>query len=424
MFPSAITAMPEQGVSAFPANGAGDAAAVTVPTGFEENLRLCMVIPPSGTGEVKLHAPAVGKALLPDAEAGLDPQMMFAAEQLGVEMPRAIMDVASLDTQAPLEERSPAIVAGEGAATGATPLPDETGEATMSLLPELATAADESIATPTGQTEASATPNENVEQPTPRSDSVTLPVQRPDSVAPQAASAPTTSEAIKSQQDMTIDDAPANKAQPAAQLPASDQGAADSATEKKPLAQAAVPESGIEPRSATAGQTSAMTLPTQPLGENSLAQSATATATTTASGSTGPMPQLQMTRPDWPATAVAATVTSLSADGGTMIMELSPEALGPLRITLTLEGDTATVRFQTETPEAARLLNEAERQLSTEFNRHGLTLGKHDAATSGQSQDQGQQSGQNAGKDHTADEPDIQLNTRLPVAGGVINLIA
>jgi hypothetical protein len=424
MFPSAITAMPEQGVSVFPALGAGDTATGTVPSGFAENLRLRMDTPPAGLSAASLPISTDNAVALLDAGGSLDPQMTGEPEALGLDMPDVILDLASLDTQAILDGPSHLIAEDESVAIDATLLPDETGEATVPLMPEQALFTDDTIAAPAEQAESIATPDETPEQTAPRSDAVTAPVQRPDLFGPQTASATMNSETAETPQDLAIDDAPANKAQQVAQLLATDQGAADSTPDKKPFAQTALPEAGIDQRLATTGQTPATTVPAQPLGENPSAQSAPASGTTTAAGSTGPMPQLQMTRPDWPVTAVAATVAGLSADGGTMVMELSPEALGPLRITLTLEGDTATVRFQTETPEAARLLNEAERQLSTELNRHGLTLGKHDAATGGQSQEQGRHSSQSAGKRHAADEPDIQNNTRLPIAGGVINLIA
>ncbi len=90
-------------------------------------------------------------------------------------------------------------------------------------------------------------------------------------------------------------------------------------------------------------------------------------------------PVAMMDRADWPQTVVTATLAGLSPDGGTMTMEISPQELGALRITLTLEGDSASVRIETATPEAARLLNEAERQLSQDFARQGVTLAAHDA---------------------------------------------
>ncbi|WP_164609291.1 flagellar hook-length control protein FliK [Pseudotabrizicola algicola] len=90
---------------------------------------------------------------------------------------------------------------------------------------------------------------------------------------------------------------------------------------------------------------------------------------------------VQMMRSDWPQAVVSATLSQLSDLGGTMVLELAPDDLGAMRITLTIEGQAASVRIQTETPEAARLLNEAERQLAQDFERQGVTLASHDAQT-------------------------------------------
>lgn len=89
---------------------------------------------------------------------------------------------------------------------------------------------------------------------------------------------------------------------------------------------------------------------------------------------------LNILHPDWPSAAVSASVGTLLPDGGSMTIDLAPDDLGQLRITIAVEGDSASVRFQTDTPEAARALAEAERQLSAELARHGLTLAAHDAA--------------------------------------------
>lgn len=87
-------------------------------------------------------------------------------------------------------------------------------------------------------------------------------------------------------------------------------------------------------------------------------------------------------RADWPQ-AMALTLTGTLPDGGTMVIDLAPEELGRLRITLTLEGDRAMIQFQTETPEAARLLSQHERALSTELARSGMNLAGHDAQSGG-----------------------------------------
>jgi len=131
-------------------------------------------------------------------------------------------------------------------------------------------------------------------------------------------------------------------------------------------------------------------------------------------------------QPDWPARVATASIAALTPDGGTMILDLAPEDLGRLRVTLTIEGDTATVRFQTETPEAARLLSDAERQLSAEFARGGVTLTGHSAQSDRQNGAPSGQSGQAPGSGRNApdDASDTLSDTALPPARGVINLIA
>jgi flagellar hook-length control protein FliK len=130
-----------------------------------------------------------------------------------------------------------------------------------------------------------------------------------------------------------------------------------------------------------------------------------------------------MTQADWPATVASVSVNALTPDGGTLTLELTPEDLGRLRVTLTIEGDTASVRFQTETPEAARLLSDAERQLSADFARSGVTLTGHEARSDTFPGGKGPTSDRNADQTGPQDaDPDTDP-LPLPRAG-VINLIA
>lgn len=131
---------------------------------------------------------------------------------------------------------------------------------------------------------------------------------------------------------------------------------------------------------------------------------------------------LAMTQPDWPVTLASASIAALTPEGGTMILEMTPEDLGALRITLTVEGDTATVRFQTETPEAARLLSEAERQLSAEFARSGVALTGHSAQSDRQAGHGGHAAAPS--RMRADDGTETLSDTALPVRRGVINLIA
>jgi hypothetical protein len=134
-----------------------------------------------------------------------------------------------------------------------------------------------------------------------------------------------------------------------------------------------------------------------------------------------------MMQADWPATVAAASIAALTPEGGTMVLELTPEDLGALRVTLTLDGDVAQVRFQTDTPEAARLLAEGERQLSAEFARSGLTLTGHEARSDTAGRDAGREGGARASspaQPAPGAETDVTRTPLHPVAGGVVNLIA
>ena len=91
---------------------------------------------------------------------------------------------------------------------------------------------------------------------------------------------------------------------------------------------------------------------------------------------------LDMMRPDWTG-SIAMTLAELGAEGGTMVVDLAPEELGRMRITLTVEGERTTVQFQTDTPEAARLLSQGERQLALDLARGGMNLAGHEANPGG-----------------------------------------
>jgi flagellar hook-length control protein FliK len=131
-------------------------------------------------------------------------------------------------------------------------------------------------------------------------------------------------------------------------------------------------------------------------------------------------PVVQTQRGDWPQTVVSASLSALTPDGGTMTLDLAPQELGALRITLVLEGDRASVSIQTETPEAARVLNEAQRDLAQEFARNGVTLSAHDAQTGGRGTPR---PGPALSPDETGDAPHSDPAVHLPPQG-ILNLIA
>lgn len=133
-------------------------------------------------------------------------------------------------------------------------------------------------------------------------------------------------------------------------------------------------------------------------------------------------PAIPMHGPNWISPMVSGPVVSLlDAAGGRMVIDIAPEELGRLTISLTVQGDTAIVRFQTDTPEAARILADAERQLSSELARFGMTLAGHDATP-----DRNQSGGRAA---HHSGQPGMSddlpgLSTNPAVAASLVNIIA
>lgn len=126
-------------------------------------------------------------------------------------------------------------------------------------------------------------------------------------------------------------------------------------------------------------------------------------------------------RAEWPQ-AMAMTLTESLPDGGTMVIELAPEELGRLRIVLTLEGDRASVQFQTESDAAARLLSQQERALAVELARNGMSLAGHDAQSGGgwsAPRGPASASGAATGGDGGPDTPPPP-----PLHRGIVNLIA
>lgn len=226
--------------------------------------------------------------------------------------------------------------------------------------------------------------------------------------------------------------APVPVAAPVAQGTSPGKDAAPQEYVRKPAAPAPVSGNGTQesapsaPRAAVPAATlAAAPVPVLPDGATPTTSAAFAMAEpgaqAVALSSVPAAPVAMMDRADWPQTVVTATLAGLSPDGGTMTMEMSPEELGTLRITLTLEGDTASVQIETATPEAARLLNEAERQLSQDFARQGVTLTSHDAQT-GRRGDTGTRAPDQPAP--TGDEDPSSNPVVLLRPQGTINLIA
>lgn len=146
----------------------------------------------------------------------------------------------------------------------------------------------------------------------------------------------------------------------------------------------------------------------------------------------GALQTVSVQNPDWPAEAARLTLAELTPEGGTMEIELTPGALGRLRISVTIDGDAARVTILTETPEAAMVLTEAEPQLASEFSRAGVTLeaseNRADPLEGQRNEAKGDPRGHGA-KDsigHRAGSPyaaEPEPATPLPVSG-LLNLIA
>jgi flagellar hook-length control protein FliK len=93
-----------------------------------------------------------------------------------------------------------------------------------------------------------------------------------------------------------------------------------------------------------------------------------------AAGFAAPAP-IATDRPGWEGVLADRIAAELSGDGQQMDLELAPEHLGRLRIRLEMTDGQAQVRFVTETPEAARVIQQNEHRLSDSLSRAGLSLG-------------------------------------------------
>jgi len=135
-----------------------------------------------------------------------------------------------------------------------------------------------------------------------------------------------------------------------------------------------------------------------------------------------PMATVPLYAPDWPEGLVSGPISALlDAAGGSMVLDITPEELGRMTISLTVQGESATVRILTETPEAARLLSEAERQLASELARFGMSLAGHEA--SADRRGSGAQGARGRGAGHSgADIPDPAPS--VPGSVRLVNLIA
>ncbi|ODM41898.1 flagellar hook-length control protein [Cereibacter johrii] len=92
-------------------------------------------------------------------------------------------------------------------------------------------------------------------------------------------------------------------------------------------------------------------------------------------GGDGP---LALAAPEAPA-ELQDRILEAAAGEGEIEIVLAPETLGRLRIRVEMRDGSAQVSFTTETAEAARLLSGQEGRLSDLLEKHGLSLGRHEA---------------------------------------------
>jgi flagellar hook-length control protein FliK len=98
-----------------------------------------------------------------------------------------------------------------------------------------------------------------------------------------------------------------------------------------------------------------------------------------AAGFAAPAP-IATDRPGWEGAIAERIEAELSGDGQ-IELDLTPEHLGRLKIRLDMVDGQTMVRFVTETPEAARLIQQNEHRLSESLSRAGLSLGGQETAS-------------------------------------------
>ena len=438
--------------------------------------------PPSGAGE-NTGQPGFAERLL---EAALGPMAEDASQPMPGVVPAPVADkaiglampavtgmaapVAAPTTDLPASETAIPMVetqaeialrmrAPEGASqqiSGSPPAPEPSGEVPPPTSPDNDIVAPASDEVPDGPREG--IPTADAAEAVPADDAAPLPQALPPAVAepPARASAraagraraaeTTPARAEPAEMPPPANPAPvAAMAAPPAASPAANTAAAPQTapTQTGPLratarAAATAETAASAPQQQTVAPASVAAAQVAPVGPDpalppALADGPPLAALTegpsvAASGATAPAPAPMVPNPvaridraEWPQD-IAMTVAESLPEGGTMVIELAPEELGRLRIVLTLEGDRASVQFQTETDAAARLLSQQERALAVELARNGMNLAGHDAQTGGgwsAPRGTATRSGAATGGDGGPDAPPSP-----PLHRGIVNLIA
>ena len=116
------------------------------------------------------------------------------------------------------------------------------------------------------------------------------------------------------------------------------------------------------------------------------------------------LPPLDMTQPNWAEKLVEDVSLQPMGRGETLTLTLTPERLGTMQVRLEMQDGQTHVHFITETPEAARLLTEAQPRLADLMSRAGVDLGSQSAST-GQNAQQNDRSAQGAPMQEGASAP-------------------
>ena len=122
------------------------------------------------------------------------------------------------------------------------------------------------------------------------------------------------------------------------------------------------------------------------LTEVSIAAAPAPTPAQPAQQSTSPVPvqmqiPLDLSQPDWADRLVEDVSLQAMGRGDTLTLTLTPERLGTMQVRLEMLDGQTHVHFITDTPEAARLLTDAQSRLADLMSRAGVDLGGQSAST-------------------------------------------
>jgi len=138
------------------------------------------------------------------------------------------------------------------------------------------------------------------------------------------------------------------------------------------------------------------------------------------------IPQIDTRDADWLDTVTALIDDAAQVGSQEIDLALTPETLGAMKVRLEIRDGAAQVSIVTENPEAARLLNQHEQQLSELLERRGLSLGQHEAGSQQQRNQEGRQNANAANRNFAENSNDTsdQTASRTSSADGRLNIVA